>query len=360
MKKLYKKTTIGKIQEWAIWVEGTTIFSESGQVGGKKILSSDTIREGKNIGKANETTPEQQAQLEAEARYVKQKKRGYVETIEAAEAGEVDELVEGGYKAMLAKSYDDEKKKVQFPCAVQPKLDGIRCLYDDGVWTRSRKAIKSCPHIADLLVGYPQLDGELYNHDLKADFEKIVSAVRKDEPTEEALNVQYHIYDVPSDLPFSERLKVLNELAETFAGNPFIKVVETRIVHDEAELQAVYNDFLNQGYEGAMVRNLSSPYEGKRTANLLKMKEFQDAEFRVVGINEGRGKLQGSVGAFVCEHNGTTFKAKAEGKLEFLKECFENESLWKGKLLTVRFQGFTGANGLPRFPIGVRFRDEGL
>lgn len=357
---LYKKTSTGKIQTWEIYVEGSTMYSQSGQLDGKKILSEDTIKEGKNIGKANETTPEEQALAEAESRWTSKLKKGYIEKLDDAKAGKVDEIIEGGFNPMLAKSFDE----LPFPFAVQPKLDGIRCaVTETSTWTRTRKPIRSVPHINYELSKYSDqykmLDGELYNHDFKDNFEKITHIVnQKKEPDAEHKLVQYHIYDMPSDKPFIERSndlkKIFNKLPK---ASPF-RLVETRIVNDELELAQAFEDFRSEGYEGLMARPLDGAYEYKRSNNLLKLKEFEDAEFEIIGGEEGRGKLQGHLGAFICvTENGTEFKVKMSGETSNLKKYWENLETHKGDMLTVKFQGLTGKNKVPRFPVGKVIRD---
>ena len=198
---LYKKSFTGKIQQWDIFVKdvGTAgpvivIYTRYGQVGGKIQETQDLISEGKNLGKKNETTVLEQAEFDAKSKWEGKLKDGYAQSLEDAQSGKVDSIIEGGSEPMLAQSYDKHGHKIEFPCFVQPKLDGIRCLaiIQDGqvsLWSRSRKRITSCPHIEiELLTIFNSgdiiLDGELYNHDLKHDFEKIISAVRKEDPSE--------------------------------------------------------------------------------------------------------------------------------------------------------------------------------
>lgn len=361
---MYKKTSTGAIQTWEIWVEGDTMHSESGQLDGKKIKSEDTIKEGKNIGKANETSIEEQALAEAESRWTAKTKKGYTTSQIGAAAGKVEDIIEGGINPMLAKSYADQGEKILFPCAVQPKLDGIRCVaMGSSLWTRTRKPIRSVPHIAHALdkldLGKIVLDGELYNHDFKNDFEKITTIVgqKKDVDPDHHL-CQYHIYDMPGEGNFSQRRFNLHKLFSKLPKNSPLKLVETIEVADEVELDAAYELFKSQGYEGAMVRNLNSPYEYKRSNHLQKMKEFQDSEFEIIGGEEGRGKLQGHLGAFICKTNdGVEFKAKMAGETKLLKHYWENLKHHLGMALTVKFQGLTGKNGVPRFPVGKIIRD---
>lgn len=366
---LYKKTSTGSIQTWAVKVIGTTMHSESGKLNGRMILTKDTIKTGKNIGRSNETTPQQQAILEAEARWTKKKKGGYVESLKDAEAGKTSKLVEGGYLPMLAKVYEKDGHHIKFPCAAQPKLDGIRATYSGGesIWSRTRKELKGVPHVPKLLVELLKdgkissslTDGELYNHALKDNFEKITHIVKQtSKPTDDYQTVEYHIYDLPSELPFSERMKEMAKLDKILSKISSIKIVETIICKNKEELMKYHEECLDLGYEGIMARNLDSPYEFKRSKHLQKIKIFNDAEFPIIGMNEGRGKLAGSCGSFICTHEGRPFDVKLKGKLSELKKYWENQSEYIGKQMTVQYQGFTGKNNVPRIPIGLRIREE--
>jgi ATP-dependent DNA ligase len=234
------------------------------------------------------------------------------------------------------------------------------------LWSRTRKAITSVPHISHALrelglTAKELTDGELYNHDFKDNFEKITTIVgqKKDvEPDHEL--VQYHIYDFPCDKPYKERLEILKNKFGKVAKlkkSP-LKLVETIICNNEEELMAAYDKFTAEGYEGAMARNLNATYEYKRSSHLQKIKEFEDAEFEIIGVEEGRGKLQGHAGAFVCvTEDGTQFKAKMSGDIKHLKNYWEKQDLFIGQMLTVKFQGLTGKNSVPRFPVGLRIRN---
>jgi DNA ligase 1 len=374
--RLYKKTSTGKIEQWEVYaaqkMDGRCHVNVTfGEVGGKMQTTFDTITQGKNLGKSNETTPYQQACKEAKSKWDKMKKKGYVESIEAAKAGEVDALIEGGIEPMLAHVYEKHGDKIKFPCLAQPKLDGIRCIaIKDGqtvtLWSRTRKRITSCPHIEKSIAFHFArfhnliLDGELYNHDLKNDFEKIVSAVRKEDPSEESAKVQYHIYDVVIDGTNLQRARWLT-LNALWSDREPLRLVKTEGVRSEADVAAIFKDYRKEGYEGLMLRNNDAKYENKRSYNLQKVKEFDDAEFRIVGVVEGKGKLQGLLGAFMCvTEDGTEFEVKMTGNQEETKKFLHDESLWKGKLLTVQYQGLTGKNKVPRFPVGLRLREEEL
>lgn len=376
---LYKKTSTGAIQFWTISYqeagfsgnieysvgEITTVYGQLGTDSPQTTV--DKIQGGKNIGKKNATTAYEQAEKEAQSKWEKQKKKGYVETQEAAQNDEVDALIEGGVVPMLAHKFSEQAHKIKYPAFVQPKLDGIRCIaiVKDGaatLWTRTRKPITSVPHIIQELEAAFEtqdivLDGELYNHSMKAEFEKIVSLVRQEEPGEGHEMVQYHVYDTVNEDSFKDRYAKLHRLFGTFEFYA-LRLVHTEVAQTEDSVMDFFDRYRGQGYEGAIMRNVASLYANKRSYDLQKVKEFDDAEFRIVGIEEGRGKLAGHVGSFVCEmDNGKQFLAKAKGATERLRDYFNLHNLWQGKKLTVQYQGLTGKEGVPRFPVGVEIRD---
>lgn len=376
---LYKKTNTGAIQQWSISVIEDSDHSRTsylcttyGQVDGKLQNTLDPIMNGKNIGKKNETSIEEQALVEARSKWEKQLKKGYVQSIEAAKSGELDGLIEGGIVPMLAFTFEKQGHKIKYPCYVQPKLDGIRCIavVKNGkctLWSRTRKPITSCPHIVEEIerIHVRQsiiLDGELYNNDFKDNFEHIVHLVRQEEPDPQHKDVQYHIYDIVNEYEFENRKVELSslfthwKLEDGDINSPLYRV-ETLAVFNEDQVSEYYNLFKEHGYEGAMIRNSKGMYVNKRSSDLIKVKEMQDAEFEIVGIEEGRGKLSGHVGAFVClTEDGQKFNVKMSGATEKLKEYFENHDLWKGKQLTVQFQDLT-SYGIPRFPVGKTIRN---
>jgi DNA ligase-1 len=390
--RLFKKTSTGAIQQWEIDVSGTShrayVNTIYGQVGtDSPQATTDEITEGKNVGRANETSPFEQAVAEAKAKHEKQRKKGYVDSIEAAQSGELDDLIEGGNLPMLAHHYMDviydlrkghegkvtykltkDSKKIKFPCGGQRKLDGIRCTaeFDSKgsctLWSRTRKQILSCPHIQReverLFKGAPAgivIDGELYNHKYKGDFEKIVSAVRQDEPSPESELVQYHVYDCILPGTFSHRDEFLSNYPDS---SDLIVKVETVEVSNADQVVPLMEKFVLEGYEGLILRNTNGLYVGKRSYDLQKAKPFQDDEFEIVGFEEGRGKLAGHLGAWVCKtKSGATFNPPMNRDQDKLQEYFENGESYIGELLTVRFQGYTGKNKVPRFPKGHSIRN---
>lgn len=198
------------------------------------------------------------------------------------------------------------------------------------------------------------LDGELYSHSHRDRFEELTSLICPDEPRPGHEVVEYHVYDIVSADNFLERFK---KLEHVFDATTSIRLVETHVAADEAALLSHYEHFRKQGYEGAMCRTLDAPYEHKRSSSLLKMKDFVDGEFRVVHLEEGRGKLQGHVGAFVCvTEDGVEFGAKGAMPNATLRQAWLEPEKWVGKMMTVKYQGKT-AEGSLRFPSALRLRE---
>lgn len=354
---------------WQIEVEDSTIVTTYGQVGGKLQVARDVVTEGKNIGRSNETSPAEQALSEAQSQWEKKlKNKGYAQTVAAAIAGESDAaFVAGGIVPMLAHGFDKQGHKITYPAFTQPKLDGHRCIamINDGIatlWTRSRKPITGVPHIVAALqnAGLDDgtvLDGELYNHDYRDRFEELTSFIKRPEPKPGHEAVQYHVYDMVSDQPFRVRQFELSALWSVLVPESPIVVVDTVLVADEAAAMTVFAEFTELGYEGSMLRNADSAYVNKRSYDLQKVKTMADAEWPVVAVETGRGKMADKA-VFVCQtEGGTTFRVKMKGTLDSLRQYVDDPSLAVGRLLTVQYQNMT-ADGVPRFPIGLRLRDD--
>jgi ATP-dependent DNA ligase len=239
---------------------------------------------------------------------------------------------------------------------------------DNGIaklWSRTRKPITSSPHIVEELqqlypTGHHKKDGELYNHAYKDNFEELASLIRQVVPAPNHTEIQYHIYDNPSvEKDFSVRIQVLN--FEFCKPMKYLKLVDTIEVANEEEMTSAFNSFIKLGYEGSMARNAKGLYEGKRSYDLQKVKDFLDAEFKIVGIKEGRGSYA-NCAIFVC-HSPTapkgedTFDVKMRGSKEQLMNFFFHHDLWKGKELVVKYQ-YMSKYGIPIFPVGERFKDE--
>ena len=213
---------------------------------------------------------------------------------------------------------------------IQPKLDGVRCLiqYENKplkniddlsgqltenvvvAYSRTGKEWKNIDHILEELIPffekYPNviLDGELYNHDFKNDFEKIISMVRKTKPSawdrvESKLCVQFHCYDIIDEkLPYLQRKEFINQ-SLMLLGNS-VHTLDTYRVRDTEAVEVNHEEFLELGYEGSILRK-NTPYECKRSWTLMKVKDFSDAEALIVGYEEGKGKREGTLGKFLMQ-----------------------------------------------------------
>jgi DNA ligase-1 len=301
---------------------------------------------------------------------------------------------------MLALNYDDRKDEIwdsRKEIYSQPKLDGIRCVVSivDGEVvgkTRKGKVIECIPHITDSLKGFfmafpdAVLDGELYNHEYKDNFNKITSLVRKQKPvrlekqTDNAFNkkvkeynerldeakdaIQYWIYDCPklNDLiteksPFSLRWTSVQQHLFNAVGHSCLVEVPTTLVEQRQALDGCYDSYLGAGYEGQIVR-ADEVYENKRSKFLLKRKEFQDAEYRIIGIDKGNGNRSGTAKHLVCwcDKNNVPFNSNIKGTFDYLTEIYDNRKDYIGKYATIKFFQLT-PDGIPRFPYAIAFRD---
>jgi len=388
LQTLYKVDTKGKLREWTMHIDGNSFYAVKGLVEGKKTQDKPTVTIAKNVGRSNETTAKQQAELEAKAKFQKKLDSGYA-------LNEIDAQEKKFYEPMLAHNYTDRKHECKYPVFSQPKLDGIRCVVrkegDTLVGrTRNGKEIECIPHILKSLNRFflahpnPILDGELYNHDLRDNFNKITSLVRKQKPvqsskmTDKAFakkqiefqerlvesenTIQYHVYDAPKindSLTEAQTFDIrINELKSKLPQNKHIVLVETNEAYDQQNLDNLYEQYLDAGYEGQMVRKSSSTYENKRSKFLLKRKEFMDAEYRVIDIEIGNGNRSGTAKHLVCFCDKTkqTFNSNIKGSFEYLKEVYDNRKEYIGQLATIKFFQLT-PDGIPRFPYAISFRN---
>jgi ATP-dependent DNA ligase len=377
---IYKRTKSGKIQIWLAHVdsENGRYRTVSGQIDGAHTTSEWTVCEPKNIGKSNETTVSQQAFLEVEAMYRKRLEREYHKSI--------DEIDHKRYtkpeKAL--KWYEDSKKRPTKGSliGVQPKLDGMRCLASSvGCRSQDGKIIPGAPHITEALKDfhekYPEfeLDGELYNHEFKEDFEGLMSSLKKEPKTPELAQrarnvVQYHVYDIvcsrpyweksnESDDPFSVgRYQILENIFDIFFekyGQMFqlVPMVVTHMDDTGKVVEDIDDDYIEQGYEGSIVRVLSdrSGYEAGARRKMFKVKNFIDDEFPIVEVLEGKGNWSGHAKAIRVQlPNGNICKASVKGDKEYARDLLLKKNEIVGKLATVKYLRYS-KKGMLNLPI---------
>lgn len=274
-------------------------------------------------------------------------------------------------KPMLALKYTGWPEGAAY-VLVSPKLDGMRCIATkDGLWTRTGKRIYSASHIEKSLEHffeqYPHvvIDGELYSHSLRDDFPRLMSLARKQKPTKEELKesplLQYHVFDSMGPSRFEERFGWLAAALPVYGWKADrIQLVKTTVVYADQveepgaankEITSILQSYLEQGYEGLMVRVPGFPYEyDKRSKSLLKYKVFSDAELTVVDILPGKGNWEGIAKHVVLRlENGSECGAGIKGTKEFLTQVLKDKDLYIGGDATVRF--FSRTDDALRFPV---------
>jgi DNA ligase-1 len=412
---LVGKTKNGKWRDWEIRVEKFEDYSEIVTIHGytNKIESRIRVNKGKNIGKINETTHFQQALLEATSKWKKkQETEKYIfktninqeEQVERKEDrenqvekeeeqdNEKEKEEEQGKEfkpnpnsnpklPMLAQDYQKQKKKLKYPCFIQPKLDGYRMIYDSNKKTMTTRQgkdfviVKESGLLLEELERIPNgwiLDGELYVHsDLS--FENLGVLRKTKSLTEsEKMNLQkieYHIYDcIDSNKTFEERWDSLQVFQNQFQK---IIIVETKKVFSENEILEIHPQFVQQGYEGSILRNKDGLYlEKNRSYDLLKLKDFMDAEFEIVGFTnelDTSGEDKNLIVWIIKIKEDITCKVRPKGNKEerqkLYEECVQDFSKYKGRKLWTKFFDYT-SDGSLRFPstktetVDTYIRDE--
>lgn len=392
--ELQGTATTGKTKTWSIRVFDRTSTSTTdlvgvietthGYVDGKMQVNEKIISEGKNIGKKNETTPLQQAISEAKSSWVKKKESGYSPVTSEGEAaggagtgGTADDaesvdsavnrsrgkgVTEDVPSPMLAHDYNKRGKSIKFPCFVQRKFDGTRCvgMPGKGLFSRNRKTYPHLEHIAAELNKLPPgivLDGELYSDTLT--FQEIVSLVKQETlkkgAEEKQLQIKFHIYDLINEMPYEQRYANLQMLFNKYKFKNLV-LVKTDVCESEERMKELHAAYVAEGFEGIMLRNKTGLYKNSRSVDLQKYKEFFDDEYEVVDYKEGEGLEEGCV-LWVCKTpEDKLFSCRPRGTREDRVELFKNGDKYVGKMLTVKFQEKT-TDGLPRFPVGITFRE---
>jgi len=359
---LYARGKGTKVLEWTIELNGGKYRTITGAQGAKQVISEWTICEGKSVGRSNETTDDAQAESEAQSKWEKKlKSGGYWENI-----GDIDQ--EKFIQPMLAYNIDKRKTVIPYPVMVDRKYNGMRQITSAaGPFTRKGEPVISAPHIWKrvkcLFEKFPNLvlDGELYNHDLRYKLNELISVVRKqklstitaeDFQKSERI-VDYYVYDaygftvngkeITESTPCAERRDSLTIL---LAGIPGVVPVPYVWAKSLDEVMALFQEYMDDGYEGAIVR-INSAYVHDRTMNLLKVKPEDDAEGLILAITDGKGNWAGAAtNVTIKMGNGNVFDCVFKGDYTQRKQILETKTEWIGKTVTYLYIGFTG-KGLP-------------
>jgi len=452
--KLYAQDKNGKIKIWTAAVFQSTATDEKsatarithGYINGKQQVAYREYNIGKNIGRSNETTPLEQCISETRRKWTDKKEKEAYTTTKPADCGEgygdisgndynddggdgdggdgESAIPAGPFLPMLAQTFDPadlaattkKKKVIKFPCFVQPKLDGLRCVSyarrsagnDAAVCLQSRTGafFTGLPHIAAALRPYLSqhpsvvIDGELYTDQMP--FEELAGLIKKKKITDADVarlkKVKYHVYDIYDharhDMPYTERMGVLAAAVRRCgcvangayhnSGTPVagaatsgrmlrsaatttvvatedaaavVVLVRTEQVAVLAEFRQLFAEFVEVGYEGIMLRNAAGVYRANyRSNDLQKYKEFLEDEYRIIDFTQGEGRDAGAV-IWVCETaDGKEFTVRPRGTMEQRRDWFNEGGSYIGKNLTVVYQELT-EEGKPRFPVGKSVRD---
>jgi len=262
-------------------------------------------------------------------------------------------------KAMLAHKFDQSRIDFKRPVYIQAKLDGVRCLFTkDGAFSRNGKQFMNVRHIEMALKPFfakqPDvvLDGELYNHKLKDDFEKIISLVRKQKPTDEdRLDaqhlVQFHVYDYFDGVMYDNYQTRMQLLVNAGFYDAQIKHVPALLVDSYNYARVQHEEFLSLGYEGSIIRNGDGIYKHGRSYDLMKFKDFSDTEATIIDYVTGKGKRTGTLGKFIMQDDDGIVFGCPPGKgysYKDLKTMLKNVDSFIGKRATFTYFQRTKAN----------------
>ena len=366
---LYCRDTMGRVRVWRMEQEGNKYRTIAGLMDGELVVSEWTVAKGKNIGRSNETSAEEQATKDVENKYKKQRKTGYFDDIKKIDTVQYVE-------PMLAKLYRDYAAKIDFSseCWIaQCKFNGMRCIATkNGLFTRKGERYMTCQHIEKALEPFFEnnpdavLDGELFNEDYRQQLNEISKLIRKtvhisqDDLDKCEKYVQYHIYDgynlrdprymsspYTPDKPYTNRKYVIDWYIDE-GLDECIRSVDSHAISSADDLDKVYAQYVDAGHEGIMLRNCNSPYENKRSKNLLKVKPEDDSEAVILDIIEGEGNWSGSGKSITLQWGDQVFDASFKGTYEQAVEFLNRKDEWVGKKVTFLYNGLTGL-GTPNF-----------
>lgn len=390
---LIKKDAKGNEIEWKVIVEGDQVTMFNGRKEGKMIKHIQYGEE-KNIGKKNYQTKEDNAINIAKSKWRKKIDAGYIaedkiqsETVKSIyeEKQSLDVGADFPLKPMLVQQY---KGKTIEDVYIQPKLDGFRCIssFIDGkvvLHTRGRKKIVVLQHIKDQLMNFFKyseynihFDGELYSHSLTR--QEISSFVKRKNIHERENEIEYHIYDVIFDkcsnsecddssnskyndkTIFSIRYKFLSKLFKEIPKSERKDIILVETNHfdeiDNETATELAKDYVDEGFEGIIIRKNMSYELGKRSSHILKVKPFNEMDVTIVDMYEASGDQQGCAIFVVRTDKGIEFPAIPTESLEVRRQMLQNRDLI-GSKVSLRYYGET-EKGIPQHVFNVIVREE--
>lgn len=364
-------------------VEGISICTSTGLLGGKLIKQTIFVKQGKNKGKTNETTPLSQALLQADSLWREKQEEGYKSIKIIAEKlncnpeiiteteGWISEALKRVPQAaytnsnwdelpMLAKKWKDIKVP-SFPYFAQPKLNGVRCLVK---WDKQKQVMRlisrggsyyKLPRLEEQILKLMMelnekmgkvdflFDGEIYVHGIP--LQEISGASRKEESGLFVSNtwLEYHIYDVINLENIKETQVQRHQTlcaVRAFNKQTHIKIVDTYTAENNERVSELHDRFVSEGYEGLILREEHAEYcFNERSKGLLKVKQYQDEEFEIIGCSIDTNKSIGESFCFTLKNNinDLTFNSRPTGTEEQKEEWYNNIIKYHRKKATVRF-----------------------
>lgn len=374
--ELYKLSKSGKLQVYMLSIiDGVhpVLVTEKGFIDGVMQIDEEEFTQGKNLGRANETTPMEQALITLNSKKNKLLDKGYKEIPDGEDIynflqGSKGTDATGNLKPMLAHK---NINKIIFPGFAQRKYDGVRCFtfIMDGKIRKVSRNGKPFEHLDHLDLELQEwlslnpcdlpykdwiIDGELYSEDFS--FQNIISAVKREQSSNRLIG--YRIYDIIpiEDLTMSQEkrmsiIRLSRKECGTFGIFKHLEFVRTHKVSSMDDFKKLFAKFIGEGFEGAMFRNLTGSYEfGARSYSLIKYKEFDESEFEIMGAEEASGRDEGTAVFILKARNGKRFRARPLGTREERKDYLININQYIGKMGTVKYQGLSD-EGIPRFPV---------
>lgn len=377
--KLYSKDAHGKIRVWEIMFDGQFLTILHGRLDGKLITDTERV-----IPKSKRTLNEQ-AWLRATKRYNdKLTGDGYRESIDDLSTTSKIPYWNQNPNVMRAQKYTPGATNLQFPVEVSIKYDGERVVAyigpDGSIVLRSRKGrvfshlthIKS--ELSYIFDDYPQLvlDGELYIHGTPLqEIRGIISTTTHVHARSKEVDMQ--IFDVitgsdADDAPYSQRYEFMQSLEAKYKHLVSIKVAPSYDCYTHQQITALHDEFVADGYEGAMIRIPTAPYSRTRSKNLLKYKQFDDEEGTVIDVLDCRildGREQGLAIFRILRDNGVEFNCRPSGNFELRRLwlqhkhriLYNEDGTPMNRRYTFKYFG-NNKDGTPNIATGVAFRDE--
>ena len=359
---LYSADSKDNIRIWRMEQNGAQYRTTSGLEDGKQVTTEWSTAEPKNVGKANGTSAIEQASEEIDSQYKKKIKKGYFRDKKDVNKITFIEpmLAQPLHKLTKQPDYANEK------WGMQCKFNGNRCIATkDGLFSRTGERYYSVPHIEGALKDFFEdcptavLDGELFNNELRTQLNEINKLIRKSKhisPEDFAKSeqlVKFYIYDGYNFCGYTElspyhlRKKAIDNFLLT-SKLKCLASVETIDIKSEEQMNKEFQRLLVDQQEGAILRNLNSEYEHKRSKNLVKVKIDEDSEATIVDITDGDGNWKGAATNVTLNWRGKVFDGVFKGKYEKRADILKDKKSWIGKEVTFLYMGLTGL-GTPNF-----------